>query len=115
MIPADQQVTSRFETSLRQPLKLLTDIKGCKHMTTIIGFHHGVLSDSYEKQANAQGYTLGAMAKYADKIGFGLIAAYINGCITEAEYKRIIQRFQKKILVKNLKRLEAKNEDKRET
>lgn len=24
-----------------------------------IGFHHGALSDEYEKQANSQGYTFG--------------------------------------------------------
>lgn len=71
-----------------------------------VGFHHGALSDSYEKQANEQGFTLGNKAEFAQKVGFGLVAAYIHGCITDSEYNRILDRFQKKILVKNLKKLE---------
>ena len=71
-----------------------------------VGFHHGALSDSYEKQANEQGFTLGDHAEFAQKVGFGLVAAYIHGCITDSEYNRILDRFQKKILVKNLKKLE---------
>ena len=71
-----------------------------------VGFHHGALSDSYEKQANEQGFTLGNKAEFAQKVGFGLVAAYIHGCITDSEYDRILDRFQKKILVKNLKKLE---------
>lgn len=72
----------------------------------LVGFHHGALSDSYEKQANEQGFTLGDKAEFAQKVGFGLVAAYIHGCITDSEYDRILDRFQKKILVKNLKKLE---------
>ena len=68
-----------------------------------VQFYHGALSDSYEKQAKAQGFTFGDKAKWVQKIGFGLVCAYIHGCITEKEYDRILQRFQTKILVKNLK------------
>lgn len=68
-----------------------------------VEFHHGALADPYEEQARAQGFTLGNMAEFADKVGFGLVAAHIHGCITDAEYDKILQRFQKKILVKHLK------------
>lgn len=70
-----------------------------------IGFHHGVLADTYEKQANEQGYTFGVNANFVQKIGNGLVLAYVHGCITHAEYDRILQRFQTKILVKNIKPL----------
>lgn len=75
-----------------------------------VGFHHGALADSYEEQANKQGLTFDNMAEYVDKVGFGLVAAHMEGCITDKEYDKILQRFQKKILVKNLKKLEVSNE-----
>lgn len=61
-----------------------------------IGFHHGVLCDSYEEQANCQGFTFSDNAEWIEKIGFGLVCAYIHGCITDSEYDRILKRFQKK-------------------
>ena len=72
-----------------------------------VGFHHGVLCDSYEKQANAQGFTFGDKAEWVDEVGFGLIRAHIHGCITDREFNKILKRFQKKILVKNIKPLES--------
>ena len=71
----------------------------------MVGFHHGALCDDYEKQANEQGFTFGEDAKFVQEIGFGLVAAYIHGCITDREYDKILQRFQKKILIKHLKPL----------
>ena len=68
-----------------------------------IGFHYGALCDTYEKQANDQGFTFGDDAEFVEKVGFGLVAAYIHGCITDSEYDKILQRFQKKILLKMLK------------
>lgn len=77
-----------------------------------VGFHHGAMADPYEKQANEQGYTFGELADWVDKIGFGLVCAYIHGCITDKEYDMILRRFQKKILVKHIKPLkEAKKND----
>ena len=67
-----------------------------------VEFHHGALADSYEEQANKQGLTFGDMAKYVDDVGFGIVAAHIQGCITDKEYAKILQRFQK-MMVKNLK------------
>jgi hypothetical protein len=77
----------------------------------IIEFHHGALSDSYEKQANDQGFTFGKDAKWVQEVGFGLVCAHIHGCITDGEYDKILRRFQQKILIKMLKPL-AESEDK---
>lgn len=71
----------------------------------IVEFHHGALSDSYEEQANNQGFTFGDKAEWVENIGFGLVCAYIHGCITDSEYDKILKRFQSKILAKNLKKL----------
>lgn len=80
-------------------------------MNKEVQFYHGALSDSYEKQAKAQGFTFGDKAKWVQKIGFGLVCAYIHGCITEKEYDRILHRFQTKILVKNLKPLKKEDSE----
>lgn len=76
-----------------------------------IGFHHGALCPPYEQQANEQGYTLGKNAAFFHKVGFGLVAAYIHGYITESEYDRILKRFQRD-LAKNVKPLEEGEQNK---
>lgn len=76
-----------------------------------VEFYHGALSESYEKQARKQGFTLGDSAKFADRVAFGLVAAHIHGCITDAEYDRILKRFQKNILIKALIPLKAEEGD----
>lgn len=63
-----------------------------------IEFHHGALSDDYETQANIQGFTFGEHAEFVNKVGFGIVAAWIHGVITDTEYDKILARFQKKIL-----------------
>ena len=73
-----------------------------------VEFHHGVLCDDYEIQANNQGFTFGGDAEWVQKVGFGLVCAYIHGCITDREYDKILQRFQRKILVKYLKAMPEK-------
>ena len=75
-----------------------------------VGFYHGALADSYEKQANDQGFTFGKDAEWVQKVGFGLVCAHVHGCITDAEYDKILQRFQQKVLTKKLKPL-AESED----
>lgn len=75
-----------------------------------IGFYHGALSETYEKQANEQGYTFGDKAEWIQKVAFGIICGHIHGVITDSEYDRILQRFQKKILLKYLERLESEEE-----
>lgn len=72
-----------------------------------VEFHHGALADTYEKQARAQGFTFGKKAKWVQKVGFGLVCAHIHGCITDSEYNKILQRFQQKVLLKNLKPYKA--------
>jgi hypothetical protein len=74
-------------------------------MNTMIEFHHGALSDTYEKQANDQGLTFGDDAEWVQKVAYGIVCAYIHGCITDGEYDRILQKFQKNILMKRLSRL----------
>lgn len=69
-----------------------------------VEFHYGALSASYEEQANEQGYTFGDKAKWVQEIGFGLVCAHIQGCITDSEYDKILQRFQRKVLIPNLRR-----------
>lgn len=71
-----------------------------------VEFHHGALSDSYEEQANKQGFTFGEQAEFVEKVGFGLVCAHIHGCITDTEYNKILERFQKKILLKELKKIQ---------
>lgn len=80
-------------------------------MSKMIGFHHGALSDTYEEQANAQGYTFGEKAEFVQKVGFGLVAAYVHGCITNAEYDKILRRFQTKVLAKMVKPLEEADDE----
>lgn len=72
-----------------------------------VSFHFGALCDTFEEQANAQGFTFGDKANWVEDIGFGIVCAYIHGCITDSEYDKILWRFQKKILVKNLRPLES--------
>jgi len=71
-----------------------------------VSFRHGALCDTYEKQANAQGLTFGDKAEWVEKVRFGIVAAYVNGCITDSEYNRILRRFNQKVLVAILKRKE---------
>ena len=76
-----------------------------------VSFHFSALCDTYEEQANAQGFTFGDKAEWVEDIGFGIVCAYIHGCITDSEYDKILRRFQTKILVKNLKPLERELEN----
>lgn len=75
-----------------------------------IGFYHGALAESYEEQANKQGYTFGDKAEWIEKVAFGIICGHIHGIITDSEFDRILQKFQKKILLKYIKRLESDQE-----
>lgn len=70
-----------------------------------VEFYHGAFSDTYEEQANRQGYTFGDKADFVEKVGFGIVVAHIHGCITDSEYDKILRRFQTKIITKNLKKV----------
>lgn len=74
-----------------------------------IGFHHGALADSYEKQANEQGFTLGDKAETFDKIAHSYNMLRIHGYLTDSQADSVCQKIQKN-LVKNIKSLEKENE-----
>lgn len=76
-----------------------------------VEFHHGALVDTYEEQANAQGFTFGDKAEWVEDIGFGIVCAHIHECITDSEYEKILRRFQTKILIQNLRSLESEEEN----
>lgn len=69
-----------------------------------VGFRHGALCDSYEKQANEQGFTLGDKAELFDKIAFSYNLLRIHGYLTDSQTDMICKKIQKQ-LVKNLKTL----------
>ena len=75
----------------------------------MVMFSHGALSDSYEEQANKQGYTLGDKAELFDKIAFSYNMLRIHGYFTEKQAESVCQKIQKNI-VKNLKPLQKGGE-----
>ena len=70
-----------------------------------VGFHHGALCDSYEKQANEQGFTLVDKAELFDKISFSYNMLRIHGYLTDKQADIVCKKIQKQ-LIKNLKPLE---------
>lgn len=75
-----------------------------------VGFYHSAFADSYEKQANEQGYTLGDKAEAFDKIAFAYNLLRIHGYFTEKQEESICKKIQKN-LVSNLKPLKKKSEE----
>ena len=74
-----------------------------------VGFYHSAFADSYEKQANEQGYTLGGKAKEFDKIAFAYNLLRIHGYFTEKQEESICRKIQKR-LVASLNPLSRKSE-----
>lgn len=72
-----------------------------------VGFRHGALCDSYEKQANEQGFTLGDKAELFDKVAYSYNLLRIHGYLTDSQADSVCEKIQKQ-LVKNLKPLENK-------
>lgn len=70
-----------------------------------IGFRHGALCDSYKKQANEQGFTLGDKAGLFENIAFSYNLLRIHGYLTDSQSDMVCNKIQKQ-LVKNLKPLE---------
>ena len=77
----------------------------------MIGFHHGMLADPYELQANEQGYTFGSSKEKVQKIGDSIVLVHVHGCITDSEYDKILQRFQKKVLATHIMPLEENDNE----
>lgn len=75
-----------------------------------IGFYHSAFADSYEKQANEQGYTLGEKAEEFDKIAFAYNMLRIHGYFTDKQEESICRKIQKQ-LVASLKPLSRKPEE----
>ena len=69
-----------------------------------VGFRHGAFCDSYEKQANEQGFTLGDKVELFDKIAFSYNMLRIHGFLTDKQADMVCNKIQKH-LVKNLKPL----------
>lgn len=69
-----------------------------------IGFSHGTLCDSYEKQANKQGFTLGDRSELFDKIGFSYNLLRVRGYLTDNQADMVLKKIQND-LVKSLKRI----------
>ena len=70
-----------------------------------VGFRHGALCDSYERQANEHGFTLGDKAELFDEIAFSYNLLRIHGYLTDSQADMVCNKIQKQ-LVKNLKPLE---------
>ena len=70
-----------------------------------VGFYHGALEESYEKQANKQGYTLGEKAELFDKLAFSYNMLRIHGYLTDKQADSICKKLQNQ-LAANLKPLE---------
>lgn len=69
-----------------------------------IGFRHGAMCDSYEKQANEQGFTLGEKAELFEKIRSSYNLLRIRGYLTDSQADAVRKKIQKN-LVKSLKNL----------
>ena len=74
-----------------------------EHKKEIV-FYHGALVDSYEKQANEQGYTLGDKAEIFDEVGKAYNMLRIHGYLTDSQAGSVVNKIQKK-LVANIKPL----------
>lgn len=71
-----------------------------------VGFYHGALCDPYEKQANAQGFTLGDKAKLFQDLGHHTVMIWIHGLLTDSQYDAALKKLQKQ-LVEALKPLDT--------
>lgn len=69
-----------------------------------VGFWHGALSDSYEKQANEQGFTLGDKAQMFDEIKSAYDTLMYYKLLTDSQANSVCNKIQKQ-LVKSLKKL----------
>lgn len=65
---------------------------------TYVTFRHGALSDPYEEQANAQGFTLGDKAKELQDLGFHLVYVWLHGLLTDSQYDAALKKLQKKLM-----------------
>lgn len=75
-----------------------------------VRFEYGALSlHTIEKQARAQGYTLGDKRDRMEDLHKALVMCWMHGILTDSQYEKGLNKLQKQV-VKNLKRLESKDE-----
>ena len=67
-------------------------------MAKMIGFYHGALADSYETQANQQGYTLGESADHLQALGDAAVLLWVEDCLTDSQYNKVLERIQKQLV-----------------
>ena len=67
-------------------------------MSKMIEFNHGALSDSYEKQANEQGFTLGEDKERLEKLGYSVVYCWIHGVLTDSQYDMALKKLQKQLV-----------------
>lgn len=67
-------------------------------MAKMIGFHHGALADSYEVQANRQGYTFGENAEHLQALGEAAVLLWIEDCLTDSQYHKVLEKIQKQLV-----------------
>lgn len=51
-----------------------------------LSFHYGAISDSFERQARWQGYTLGKKASLIQELGDGLMLNHAMGMLSDKQY-----------------------------
>lgn len=68
---------------------------------TEIRFCHGALCDSYEKQANEQGFTLSNKAEFFDDVAFAYNLLRIHGYLTDNQADKVCRKIQMN-LMKNI-------------
>lgn len=80
----------------------MSDSSNGAKRTKTVGFDHGALCDSYEEQANAQGFTLGDKAELLQDLGNNTVMIWIHGLLTDSQCCAALKKLQKQ-LVKALK------------
>ena len=63
-----------------------------------VKFEHGASNESYEDQANRQGFTLGSKAKIFDRIAVCYIFLYEQGYLTDDQVKAIQNKIEKDLM-----------------
>lgn len=71
-----------------------------------ISFYHGALCDSYEDQANEQGFTLGDKAELFDKIRNAYSLLRVRGYLTDSQVDVVCKKIQKD-LVRSVRKMKS--------
>lgn len=69
-----------------------------------VSFNYEDICDSYEEQANEQGFTLGEDRELLEKLGSSIVFCRVLGLLTDSQYSSALKKLQKR-LTKALKPL----------